>query len=192
MTATMPAELDLRRTTSTPGRPKILGLDLSITCTGVAGAGWTDAIKPPDAKKADIHTRIDFIVRRLHEFLPGIELVALEGISFGSPDTNRQIAGLNWIVRRELWKRGVPFASVPPASLKQFISGKGNAAKADVVREVTRRFPWFQGGEDEADAVVLAGMAAERVGQPIVELPKAQREAGMKKVVWPDLDGLAA
>lgn len=177
-----------------PRRPRVLGLDLSISCTGMSGPDWTDTIKPPDAKKADIYTRMEAIVSTLVEryFIADVEMVVLEGISFGSPDTNRQIAGLNWIVRRELWKRGVPFASVPPASLKQFITGKGNASKADVVREVTRRFPWFEGAEDEADAVVCAAMAAERVGLPIVELPKAQRLAAMAKVQWPDLSAVAS
>jgi Holliday junction resolvasome RuvABC endonuclease subunit len=175
-----------------PGaRPRILGLDLSICCTGISGPDWTDTIKP--SKKLDTLGRIDVIVRELADrFLAGVDLVALEGIAMAAHDTNRQIAGLNWIVRRELWKRGVPFASVPPTTLKQYIAGKGNAAKADVVREVTRRFPWFEGGEDEADAVVLAAMAAERVGSPMAQLPKAQRDTAMAKVVWPDLSGVAA
>jgi crossover junction endodeoxyribonuclease RuvC len=76
--------------------------------------------------------------------------------------------------------------------LKQFICGKGNAAKADVVREVTRRFDWFVGGEDEADAVVLAAMAAERAGAPMEPMPKAQRDAAMAKVAWPELIGAPA
>jgi Holliday junction resolvasome RuvABC endonuclease subunit len=168
-----------------------IGLDLSICCTGIAGNGWTDTIAP--SKKLAIHERIDHIVSTLFDrFLAGVDLVALEGISMASHDTNRQIAGLNWIVRHELWKRGVPFASVPPSTLKQFVTGKGNASKADVVREVTRRFTWFEGGEDEADAVGLAALAAERLGAPFAFVPKAQRDAAMAKVVWPDLLGLAA
>jgi Holliday junction resolvasome RuvABC endonuclease subunit len=169
-------------------RPQILGLDLSITCTGLSGFDWTDTIKSP--KKADIYERMDFVVRTLVDrYLAGVELVALEGIAMAAHDTNRQIAGLNWIVRRELWKRGVPFASVPPMTLKQFVVGKGNASKADMVREVTRRFDWFEGGEDEADAVGLAGMAAEYVGIPMGFIPKAQRDASMAKVQWPVLAG---
>jgi Holliday junction resolvasome RuvABC endonuclease subunit len=175
-----------------PGvRPRILGLDLSITCTGLAGPDWTDTIKP--SKKLDTLARMDVIVRELTDrFVAGVDLVALEGIAMAAHDTNRQIAGLNWVVRRELWKRGVPFASVPPMTLKQFIAGKGNASKADVVREVTRRFPWFEGGEDEADAVALAAMAAERVGSPMAQMPKAQRDAAMAKVAWPEMSEVAA
>lgn len=171
---------------------KYIGLDLSISCTGVAGNGWTDTIKTPDKKhQPDIHARIDLIVSTLFDrFLQGVDLVALEGLSMASPDTNRQIAGLNWIVRQNLWKAGIPFASVPPATLKLFVTGKGAASKADMVREATRRFAWFTGGEDEADAVGLAGMAAERLGVPMAFMPKAQRDAAMAKVVWPVLPGL--
>ena len=187
---TLPLNLPGVATTVTPGGgPRILGLDLSITCTGLAGPGWTETIKP--SKKLDTLARMDVVVRELTDrFLAGVELVALEGIAMAAHDTNRQIAGLNWIVRRELWKRGVPFASVPPMTLKQFIAGKGNASKADVVREVTRRFDWFAGGEDEADAVVLAAMAADRAGSPMAFLPKAQRDAAMAKVAWPELAGM--
>lgn len=165
---------------------KYLGIDASITCTGLAGNQWTDTIRPN--KKAGIHTRMDEVVTVICDrYLAGVDLVVIEGISFGSPDTNRQIAGLNWIIRRELWKRDVPFASVPPASLKQLMTGKGNASKADVVREVTRRCPWFDGGEDESDAVACAALAAERLGLPLVSVPKAWRDAAMAKVQWPDL-----
>lgn len=39
---------------------------------------------------------------------------------------------------------------------------------------------------NQADALVLAAMGADHYGTPLVELPKAHREA-LEKVAWPDL-----
>jgi hypothetical protein len=170
--------------------PKVLGVDLSITCTGLAGPGWTDTIKP--AKKGVIHARMDTIVSALvDEYLQGVDLVVLEGLAMAAHDTNRQGAGLNWIVRRELWKRGAPFASVPPATLKQFACGKGNADKAAMVLATARRFDWFAGGEDESDAVWLMAAGREWLGAPVVVLPQVQR-AVLARVEWPDMLAVAA
>ncbi len=174
-----------------PSDPKVLGVDLSITCTGLAGPGWTDTIRPP--KKACIHDRMDVVVGTLTDrFLTGVDLVVVEGLAMAAHDTNRQIAGLNWIVRRELWKRRVPFASVPPMTLKAFATGKGNSDKAAMVLATARRFPDFAGGEDESDAVWLMAAGREWLGAPVVELPQVQR-AVLAKVEWPDLSlGVAA
>ncbi len=174
-----------------PARPEVLGVDLSITSTGLAGPGWTDTIRPP--KKACIHERMDVVVSTLKDrYLAGVDLVVVEGLAMAAHDTNRQIAGLNWIVRRELWKRRVPFASVPPMTLKAFATGKGNSDKAAMVLATARRFPWFDGGEDESDAVWLMAAGRERLGAPVVELPQTQR-AVLSKVEWPDfVPGVAA
>ncbi len=74
---------------------------------------------------------------------------------------------------------------VSPNARAKYATGKGNAGKADVVREVTRRFDWFTGGEDEADALVLAAMGADWLGYPIVPMPAVHRKA-LDAVQWPE------
>lgn len=168
--------------------PRVLGIDPSLTCTGLAGDGWTDTIKT-SPKTGDIHTRYDLILTTITDrYLNGVDLVVIEGLSFDSHDTSRKLAGLGWLLRHDLYRRGVPYADVPPSTLKQFIAGKGNAAKADVTREVTRRFPWFEGGEDEADAVALCAAGYERLGAPITVVPALNRGA-LAKVRWPEMVG---
>ena len=172
--------------------PKVLGLDLSLTCTGVAGRGWTDTIKPHTKMRgAD---RLLFIRQQIvTTWTPGTALVAIEGPSYGSQagqSGHHERAGLWWMVRCALRTHGIPVAVIPPASVKKYATGKGNASKADMVREVTRRFPWFAGGEDEADALVLAAMAADHLGQPMADMPKTHRVA-LDAVQWPDLPALA-
>lgn len=176
---------------------KVLGLDLSLTCTGLAGQGWTDTIRPGDRRGAD---RLTWVRAELLErYLNGLDLVVMEGPSYGNQGKARQSghherAGLWWLVRVALAHRGHPVAVVPPATLKRYATGKGNADKATVVREVTKRFPWFDGGEDEADALVLAAMGADHLGQPFAVMPQSHR-AALAGVEWPDtadLLGLAS
>ena len=169
---------------------KVLGLDLSLTCTGVAGRGWTDTIKPHAKMRGE--DRLLFIRQQIvTTWVPGAALVAVEGPSYGSTGRGQhERAGLWWMVACALRTHGVPVAVVPPSSLKKYATGRGVGDKDDVMREVTRRFPWFAGKNDEADALVLAAMAADHLGQPMADMPKTHRVA-LDAVQWPDLPALA-
>lgn len=167
--------------------PTAIGLDLSLTGTGVAGsAGWTHVIRPPKALRG--HQRLQHVRDAILEAIPtGVTLVVVEGPSYGSQGGqagHHERAGLWWFVTHSLWKRDVAYAVASPAARAKYATGKGNAGKADVVREVTRRFDWFVGGEDEADALVLAAMGADRLGHPIAAMPAVNRKA-LDAVCWP-------
>jgi hypothetical protein len=175
-------------------RPAVLGLDLSLTCTGLAGPGWTTTLKPP-AKLRGVERLCWIRTRLLDEYLNGLDLVVVEGPSYGNQGQQRQAghherAGLWWLVRCTLDARGHQVAVAPPAARAKYATGRGNAGKADVIREVTKRYPWFEGGEDEADALVLAAMGADHLGQPLAELPATHRIA-LRGVEWPAVDLLA-
>jgi Holliday junction resolvasome RuvABC endonuclease subunit len=171
--------------------PTAIGLDLSLTGTGIASSkGWTRVLHPP--AKARGHVRLDWIRDQVLEHVGSVHenLVVVEGPSYGNQGAQRQSghherAGLWWLITHALWKRGVDYAVASPASRAKYATGRGNAAKADVVREVTRRFDWFAGGEDEADALVLAAMGADWLGAPIVDMPKTHR-AALGPVRWPE------
>lgn len=165
---------------------RVLGIDPSLTCTGLAGHGWTDTIKPGDRRGAD---RLVWIRDTLTDrWLAGVDLVAMEGPAYSRQGQagHHEGAGLWWLIRIALASKGVPAAVVTPGSLKLYATGKGGAGKDVVMREVARRFPWFEGGEDEADAVVLAAMAADHLGEPMVAMPATHR-AALAKVEWPEL-----
>jgi Holliday junction resolvasome RuvABC endonuclease subunit len=168
--------------------PKVIGLDLSLTCSGIAGIGWTDTIRP--GAKLRGHERLQWIQERVGDFVRTSDLVIVEGPSYGNQGQQRQSghherAGLWWLITQTLWTIKTPFAVVTPAGRAKYATGRGNAAKADVVREVTRRFDWFDGGEDEADALILAAMGADHLGHPMVVMPKLHRDA-LDAVAWPE------
>ncbi|WP_345155443.1 hypothetical protein [Micromonospora maritima] len=176
-----------------PLPPRVLGLDLSLTCTGLAGADWTDTIKPPAKMRGT--ARMMFIrTTLLDRFLNGYDVVAVEGPSYGSQAGqagHHERAGLWWVIRCVLDARGHQVAVIPPASVKRYATGKGNADKAAMMLAVARRFPWFDGGEDEADALWLAAMAADHLGHPMCDMPAANRKA-LDAVQWPELTLAAA
>jgi hypothetical protein len=170
--------------------PTVIGLDLSLTGTGVASSiGWSRPLRPAAAMRG--HFRLHWIRSEILEAIPAdVALVVLEGPSYGNQGSQRQSghherAGLWWLVAHALWKRDIAYAVASPASRAKYATGKGNAAKADVVREVSRRFAWFAGGEDEADASVLAAMGADWLGHPIAAMPQTHRKA-LDAVRWPD------
>ena len=170
---------------------KVLGLDLSLTCTGVAGATWTAPLKPPARLRGT--DRLLWIRREITEqWTSGVDLVAIEGPSYGNQGQSRQSghherAGLWWIVRCALATRSIPVAVVPPATLKRYATGRGTADKSAMVLAAARHFSWYEGTEDEADALMLAAMAADFLGEPMTKMPAANR-AALDKVEWPDLD----
>lgn len=176
---------------------RVLGLDLSLSNTGLAGTaldldgsqlGWTEPIKPPAGLRGP--ERLLWFRQCIGTgYLSSLDLAVIEGPSYGNQGQGRQSghherAGLWWAIRTLLHTRGVPTAVVAPATLKRYATGKGNAGKTDVVLAAARRFPWFAGGDDEADALVLAAMGADRLGTPLTEMPKTHR-AALDAVDWP-------
>lgn len=171
----------------------ILGLDLSLTSTGVAKIDaaartyYTEVIKPP--AKATGVDRIDGIVRMTKYASDHAFYVAVEGPSYGSMAGQKgqhERAGLWWCVVRELHLFGIKPAIIPPSSLKMYATGVGNAGKDAVLLATARRFPAFIGGNDEADALWLAAMAADHLGMPLVTMPAAHRKA-LDGVTWPEV-----
>jgi crossover junction endodeoxyribonuclease RuvC len=168
----------------------VLGLDLSLTSTGAAAIGGftgsqadTTRLRPPPKFKG--HTRLLWLQNEIADLARDVPLVVVEGPSYASTGRGQhERAGLWWLVTHHLWATGVPLAVVPPSNLKRYATGKGNAGKDDVLREVTKRFPWFAGGNDEADALVLAAMGADHLGHPLTPMPATHRTA-LDGVDWP-------
>jgi crossover junction endodeoxyribonuclease RuvC len=104
-------------------------------------------------------------------------LIVLEGYSYGSAQRAHEIGELGGIIRVELHLSAVPWAVVPPAVLKKFVTGKGNAPK-DVVRlEAYKRFGIEADTGDEVEARCLALMGVHRITEDVSGLTKPQVES---------------
>lgn len=175
---------------------RIVGLDLSLTSTGVAviDGGRVIALHSITSKGTNADTLQQRRERLVKMFLsiqgaiyPGIDLAVIEG-----PDTSRATgkvhdrSGLWWRVLDDLMSGYVPVAEVTPSALKKYATGNGAAGKTAVTAAVTRRYPEVLcKTDDECDALVLAAMGARSLGQPIDDMPQTHLVA-MAKVAWPE------
>jgi hypothetical protein len=178
--------------------PLVIGLDLSLSCTGIAGTGWTDYVRGGTRRDEE---RLDYLLTELQTFYRAADFVAIEGPSFGSKFRNDEMITLYWDVRRDLWKRGIPFAIIRPSTRLVYALGNGqprdsesghlltgDPLKAAVREAVTTLFGIELEGTgkyDRADAYVVLAMAMHHLGHPLAHLPATHIRA-LASVTWPE------
>ncbi|MER7500486.1 hypothetical protein AB0L05_27890 [Nonomuraea pusilla] len=177
--------------------PRVIGLDLSLTSTGIAlSDGSTATFK---TKTSDGDHRLTLIRQAVAvavggpKFMgnpdsPPAALVVIEDVP---PVRGHALVVLGMVhgaVRELLANAGVPYALVPPGSLKKYATGDGGADKTAMAmaayKRAGREFPGDKGG-DQCDAWWLRAMGMEALRHPLVDLPKVQRDA-LAKVTWPE------
>ena len=179
--------------TTTGPRPPLLviGLDLSLTCTGVAGVGWTDRIRT----KLRGDERLAYLEDQVISYIRPADLVAMEGPSYGhsGPRYHEDLAGLRVLVRRYCHRQQIPYAIVPPSNLKQYTAGRGNATKGEVRSAVADRYGVHTEGPgryDMADAYGVLAAASDWVGQSLGLVPERNSKA-LDGCQWPDREAVA-
>lgn len=191
---------------------RIMGLDLSITCTGVGHADTSvSAWKPPKGITGDDRLEyfadcVGFAVRS-----DQVDLVVIEGLGgVYQGEAARVIPMLHGAVRLELKRNRVPYMLLPPASLKKFATGNGGADKTAMALAALKRLgrEYHTGDECDADWLRIAGRFAYGLGEYLsvpqaaggrmpLTLPQDQlaalRWAGTGKkrheVIWPEVGG---
>lgn len=169
---------------------RVVGIDLSLSSTGIATGDETTTHGHSLPKDADIRARAERIVWITEEcrlVSTKADIVVIEGFSFGSPQGATEAGGLGWQVRLMLLDERVPFAIVPPSTLKKFATGKGNAGKDDMKLAAQSRLGLTftgNGSGDRCDARWLQEMGLHHLGAPTVDLPAVNLEA-LTKVAWP-------
>lgn len=173
----------------------VVGLDLSLTSTGIAiaegNAVDVQRIRSTGPKGAPTDFTADRIATIAGKILTEVtrdpvDLIVIEGPSFGSTgNALHQLGGLWWHVVIELHMAGHGVAVVSPQTRAKYATGKGGAGKDEVLAAVVRRYPDVDvTGNDVADAVVLAAMGCRWLGRPVDDLPKVNL-AAMDGAKWP-------
>jgi len=146
------------------------GIDLSLTNTGliiIDEAGdiiIQKSIKtsaPDDKTSIGTIRRIEGIKRSVMKELlrNNVTKIAVEGFSYGSKGRALfQIAYLGYSIREELWKADIDFIEPAPKSLKQYVTGKGNSKKSEVMLQVYKKWGKEFSDDNLADAYTLAQM----------------------------------
>ncbi|MCM1943187.1 Holliday junction endonuclease [Streptomyces sp. G3] len=184
MTTTQPAPA---ATAATGSRPRILGLDLSITATGFAlPDGSTGTFKGP--WKGD--WRLVAIKTAVAGHADAIDLAVIEDLP-----THAKAAGITGMVhgavRAVLLEAGVPYALVTPATLKAYATGKGNADKTAMAIAALKRAGREFGDDNQCDAWWLRAAGLDQYGAAEITVPQAQRDR-LAKVAWPELAEVAS
>ena len=178
---------------------RCVGLDLSLTSTGISDGRYTKVVQTTNADC--LESRLDQIVRAVGltvNAFHGTDLAVIEAPAWSkaSQTGHEELSALRVMVRHLLWKADVPYALVPPTTLKMATTGHGKATKQQMVSAVDERHGTGfinvmvkDGRYDQADAFALAAMGYARVGQPLaVHFPAAPiGHQSMHAVKWPTL-----
>jgi len=169
----------------------ILALDLSLTATGWAHSMGSSGVYVPP-KGAMGMRRLIAIRDAMLGLATNADLVVIEGFAYGAKGRAvLDIAGMGWIVRVALSERGYPLVEIPPANLKMFATGKGNADKNAVLGEAIRKLHYAGNDHNIADALWLLMMAQTVYSGAAAAANAKQREA-LSKIVWPKIARAAA
>lgn len=178
----------------------ILALDLSLTASGWAHSMGTSGVYSPPKGALGIRRLIAIRDAMLGYaknvdplgFATNADLVVIEGFAYGAKGRAvLDIAGMGWLVRVALHERGYPIVEVPPASLKMFATGKGNADKNAMLGEAIRKLKYDGNDHNVADALWLLTMAQTAYSGATALCNAKQREA-LAKIVWPKIAATAA
>lgn len=156
---------------------KVVGLDLSITGTGLAhtveGAVCTHLIKT-NPKHRD--GRLAQIQSTIRELATGAELALIEAPTPRSPTSvvSGMVQGAARLVLLEL---GIPYGTMMPASLKKLATGKGTGDKVPMAIAALKRAGLEFPDDNQCDSFWLWVAANYKVGQPMYDLPALNRES---------------
>lgn len=165
--------------------PLVLGLDLSLTATGAATRhGELRTYRWRHRGEARLKEARDAI-ELLLEVEP-VNLVVIEGYSYGSHTRSFDLAELGGVVKTMLFERGESYVAIPPTKLKKFATGTGIASKAAVVSAYTARTGREVADDNQADAGWLRLVGLHLCGAQPIKLPAKHLEA-LRGIACPDL-----
>ena len=170
-----------------------VGLDLSLTSTGIAVGNATWAITAKNLTGVErlisIRDQIIEMLQALSDDLSPHNAIAVivEGYSFGSRNSHAHALGeLGGVVRVALAEGKWDYVEVPPTCRAKFATGRGNAGKSEVVSAISARtgLVWSgAGAEDRCDAWILQEMALAKLGAARHEWPQTHL-AALEKIDW--------
>jgi Holliday junction resolvasome RuvABC endonuclease subunit len=167
----------------------LIGLDLSLTSTGVSINGETSII----STKARGAERLHIVSSGILDLCTSkkIACAIIEGYSFASRNSQAHSIGeMGGAVRMRLWENGIPYVEVPPTCRAKFATGKGNAGKSEVVSSISAKTGIIfsgAGGDDECDAWLLEQMGLTYLDKSKYQWSEASISS-LAKVDWSSLD----
>lgn len=174
----------------------VIGLDLSLTATGIAVSTpgltpWCGVIRT-SGKKTDSwatrYQRLSDIARRILPAIPECALVVVEAPSYGSvTGSQHDRSGLWWMMYDLLAGTTRAVVPVEPTIRAKYATGKGNSGKDAVLAAAVRRYPEIDINDNNAaDAVILMAIGCRLTGAPIDDPLPATHLAALDTVRLPE------
>lgn len=168
---------------------RVIGLDLSLTSTGVAlPDGSTLRIR---TRQADGDRRLLVIRDRIRALLAEHrpDLAVIEDMPAKlQAHAAKAIGFVHGVARGELLEADVPYAVVAPGTLKAYAADNGRATKQTLAAAAYLAAGVEFGDDpkgDQCDAWWLRAAGHDAYGAPLFRLPQAQRDR-LLKVAWPN------
>jgi Holliday junction resolvasome RuvABC endonuclease subunit len=172
---------------------RIVGLDLSLTSTGVAcinGPGDRSEATWTIKSRHKGMQRLCEIRNYVRPVSMPADLVLIEGYSYNSRNGGERLGELGGVIRVDLWEAGIPYVEIEPARLKKYATGKGNASKDAVFGAAVHRAGREFATNDEADAWWLLQMALAHYDLAHIRMPKTSWDV-LDLIEWPALREVA-
>lgn len=159
------------------GPTQIMAVDLSMRSTGVAsfdcvtGTRLWRTVKSEKKLSQQPWERQSEIVSSVAAFPPLMahdDLAFIEGYAFGATRQVSNVSTLSEIgglLKHRFWQMTSVYpVSVPPATIKMFLTGKGNSKKEEMILPAFRKYGVEFANSDELDAYVLLDLALCSLG----------------------------
>lgn len=177
---------------------RVLGIDLSLTRSGVGIIDYAEPqcsarveIVESSGKRADsLAVRDQRIVQIANEVLvyapDSTVLAVVEGPAMRAMNGSVwDRSGCWWCVVHGLHRAGVRVVTVPPATLKKWATGRGNADKSDVSVAMARLWPQVESPSNDGwDGLALATAGAQHLGWPVPS--RAHHAESLARIDWGD------
>jgi Holliday junction resolvasome RuvABC endonuclease subunit len=160
--------------------PCVLGLDLSLTATGIAHPdGRVETYKPknPGGTSLGLDRMVEIRDHVIASVPADIELVILEALAFDGHDRNREQAQLTGMIRARLYDLRMGFFAIPPNTLKKYACGNGHANKTEMVQAAEKRLGYEGHDHNEADALWLRAIGWALLEVPVCDMPMLNQSA---------------
>lgn len=171
--------------------PRVVGLDLSMSASGVALPDGTTRTIKTVASHGD--RRLQLIADEISSVLggavngigDGCDLVVMEEAPPGlKGDAIKAIHMVHGAVRLRLIDSRTPYALVNPTTLKLYATGNTGADKVAMGVAAYKRAAREFLDDNQCDAAWLRWAGLDRLGHPEFDLPKVQRTR-LDKISWP-------
>jgi len=150
-------------------RNKVLGVDMSLNGTAICFPSGTASVLHLNTNTKNVSKGPDRLFRIL-EWLQsfdydGITHVCWEDYAYGTKGQPFSKGELGGIIKLFYLSMGLPIIAPSPATLKKYITGKGNADKSQMQQAVLDRWGYWYEDDNEADAFALCKFGAMWLGE---------------------------